>query len=71
MTGVFYVPLWQQGDGTDTKIRVRTESELGEENSHTTYAGVRTHDHWFMSRALYQLGYSEPAVVLLYLKFLL
>ena len=42
MTGVFYVPLRQHGDGTDTEQEAAQKVDSGEENSPTAPVGIRT-----------------------------
>ena len=42
MTGVFYVPLWQHGGGTDTEEESAHKVDSGEVNSPAAPAGIRT-----------------------------
>ena len=58
MTGVFYVPLRQQGGGTDTEYESAHKVNCGEENPPAPPAGNRTHDFPITSPALQQLSYS-------------
>ena len=52
MTGIFYVLLQKYGGGMDTKIRVSTEVDPGDENSPAAPAGIRTHNLLITGQAL-------------------